>query len=147
MTHFSNIIKPEGPLLRVSIGVSHARAFALQAEGLIVPEPVIADLLIDTGASGSCICTNIASALGLAPTGIVNVLTPSTGTTPQPVPTYDVAMSFQGLTPVDANNLPTLSVTSNNFATQGIDGLLGRDVLSYAHMFYNGRENVYFLSF
>lgn len=147
MTHFSNIIKPEGPLLRVSIGISHARAIALQSAGLPVPAPVIADLLVDTGAASSCICTNIAATLNLAPTGIMNVLTPSTGSIPQPVPTYDVAMSFQGLTPTDVNGLPTLSVTSNNFTTQGIDGLLGRDVLSYAHMFYNGRENLYFLSF
>ncbi|MBR0560043.1 aspartyl protease family protein [Neokomagataea anthophila] len=147
MTHFSNTVTQVGPLLRVTIGVSHARAEALVRAEKPIPTPIIANLLIDTGASKSCICTNIASSLGLSPTGVMNVLTPSTGTTPQPVPTYDVAMTFQGLSPSDVNSLPTLSVTSNDFAAQGIDGLLGRDVLSYAHMFYNGRENMYFLSF
>lgn len=147
MTHFSNGITTQGPLLTVLIGVSQPRLLAIKAAGHLAPNTILASMLIDTGASLSCVCSSIVRSLGLTPTGTIDVYTPSTGQNAVSVGTYDIGMIISGLTPQDVHTIPSLSVTENDFTGQGIHGLLGRDVLSRAHMFYNGRENVYFLAF
>ena len=147
MTHFSGDVDQQGPILNVLILTSGPRTDALKAAEKPVPMPVPAKLLIDTGASKSCICLNVVEKLEITPTGSVSVLTPSTGATPHSTPTYDIGMFFQGLTPQDVHGIATISVTCNDFSAQGIDGLLGRDVLSKGRLFYDGRQGMYFLSF
>jgi predicted aspartyl protease len=147
VSHFSNSITPNGPILNVLIGVSQPRLLAMQTAGLTPPPMVPAALLIDTGASHSCICSTVIQALGLTPTGTIYVHTPTTGVSAVQVGTYDVGIVFTGVTPQDVHVVPSLSATENDFTSQGIQGLLGRDILSRAHMFYNGRQNLYFLSF
>lgn len=147
MTHFSGAVSQQGPILNVFILVSGPRADALKAAGKPIPNAVPAKLLIDTGATSSCVCSSVVTALGINPTGNTPVLTPSTGATPHLAPTYDIGMFFQGLSPQDVHGIGTISVTCNDFSAQGIDGLLGRDVLSKGRLFYDGREGMYFLSF
>ena len=61
---------------------------------------------------------------------------------------YDVGIAIYGMTAnVVCHSIPTLPVIDGNFKPQGIDGLLGRDVLAIARMTYGGPDGWYGLSF
>lgn len=146
MSHFTNVIGPSGPILIVFIGVSGARQQALRDAGLTPPLPEIANMLIDTGASHTCIDERFVGRLGLQPTGSVPMHTPSTGTQAQIVATYDIGFVVRGI--ADASHvLPVHSVMACDFSGQGIDGLLGRDILADGRLTYSGPDQTYYLSF
>src|ERR1043166_8706181 len=92
MPHFLLTSGPSGPLMDIYITVSATRQQILKNQAQPVPPPVLARALIDTGASHTVIDNSIVAALGLIPTGVVQVLTPSTGTTPCEQFTYDVGV-------------------------------------------------------
>lgn len=149
--HARCLITPQGPLLQVSILVSMAKQSALGAAGQQPPPPVMANLLVDTGASCTSIDLGAVTSLALTPTGSVPVHTPSTGAQPVMQQVYDVALAIFGRAPQGpgpgVHLVPNLPVLAAAFAAQGIDGLLGRDVLSQCRMHYAGVDGELFLSF
>ena len=146
MSHFSIAISPKGPILYVHIAISAPRLQALQTAGRQIPAPQLSEMLIDTGASHTAIDGKVVRALGLTPTGITQMLTPSTGTMPISAPTYDVAMVVPGIDGAQ-HIIGIHPVTECDFSAQGIDGLLGRDFLSGARLTYSGPDNFCYLSF
>lgn len=146
MSHYSNLIGPSGPLLIVYIGVSGARQQAMAAAGLTPALPMVANLLIDTGASHTAIDNKFVAGLGLQATGSVSIHTPSTGAVAQTVDTYDVGIVVHGIAGA-THVLPVHSVMACDFSSQGIDGLLGRDILASSRLIYSGPDNQFFLSF
>jgi hypothetical protein len=110
-----------------------------------VPQPVFANLLIDTGAFCTAIDATILAQLGIQPTGTANVMTPSTGATPHTFSTYDVELTIPGATPV--KHVPALAVVDGSYIAQGHQGLLGRDVLADARLTYSGPDQVVLISF
>lgn len=72
-THFSRrytspqILVAAGPLLRGVWSVPFVLAEQLVAAGRSVPPPVVGDLLLDTGASRTCISQTVADELGFKP--------------------------------------------------------------------------------
>ena len=146
MSHFGNIIGPDGPLLFCLIGLSFPREQVFRELGLLVPSAQRANLLIDTGASQTVIDQRYVMSLALDPTGTVKVHTPSTAGAPVVMNTYDVAIAFAGFDN-SVHELTAHSVSAANFSGQGIDGLLGRDILANARLTYSGPDNFYYLSF
>jgi hypothetical protein len=112
---------------------------ALTLAGQAPPAPQTGRGLIDTGASCTCIDPMIFAALGIQPTGIVPMLTPSTGATPQNAETYDVGIFIpNGQEP--ALIIPTLAVSASElYAGQGFHALIGRDILERCVLIYNGK--------
>ena len=106
-----------------------------------------AKLLIDTGASHSVIDNRFVVGLGLQATGSIDMLTPSTEEIPFEAPTYDVAMSFIGALSSMRHTIPVQSVTVCAMRHQGIDGLIGRDILGSSRLTYGGIDNFFYLSF
>lgn len=77
----------------------------------------------DTGATGTCISKDIVSRLNLLPTGMVRVHTP-TGT----------ATLNKYLVNLVLNNeiiIPNVSVMDSEIGNQGIDVLIGMDIISH----------------
>lgn len=146
MTHFSNFIGPSGPILIVWIGISAPRQQAMVHASLKPHLPLLANMLIDTGASHTSIDQKYVGLLSLQPTGSTLIHTPSTGATPQTVATYDVGLVVNGIANA-IHILPAQPVFSCDFSAQGIDGLIGRDVLAAARLTYSGPDNMYYLSF
>lgn len=146
MSHFTNHIGPSGPILICYIGLSAPREEALIAADVAIPPAQIAHLLIDTGASHTVIDDRFVTSLGLAPTGTILMHTPSTGTEPHPVQTFDIALAFAGINSV-VHSLPAHSASACDFSGQPIDGLLGRDILSESRLTYSGPDNMFYLSF
>lgn len=136
------------PLIFVKVGVSQPKAIALATAGRQVPTPVNGSFLIDTGASSTCIDRNVVSKLGLLPTGTQSVRTPSTGVTPVTLDEYEISLQVldgrAGRSVFSARSMP---IISTNLRSQGLDGLLGRDVLAHCVATFDGRAQTYTLDF
>lgn len=95
MPHLTLAIDPAtGPMVAVLVGVSNQRRAALIQAGQTPPGSVTLRLLVDTGASLTCIDASALQPLGLTPTGAVPIHTPSTGAQAQVRLQYDVSIFF-----------------------------------------------------
>lgn len=121
-----------GPVLNVVISIPSPLADALQVEGQQLPVPVTGKILIDTGASRTCVDKAALAKLGINPIGRTEIMTPS-GKAKQAL--YPATFAFPG-TP-----LPTIefsSVIGADLVAQNLIALLGRDVLTGFVYVYNG---------
>ena len=147
MPHFTLPIENQGPLLNVQLSVSAARSAALVADGQPVPNPFVARGLVDTGASCTSIDPAVVNALGIAPTGTAQMVTPSTGPDPVSLEQYDIGLAIYALATQSPIRLPVLAVVKAQLDNQGFHVLIGRDVLAHCVLVYNGSDGQYTLSF
>jgi predicted aspartyl protease len=145
--HFTLQFQANGPQLQLYVGVSSPRQSALHAANQPVPLPKLIRGLIDTGASTTAIDPTIIQALGLQPTGSMAIVTPSTGATPVQVNTYDVGIVIPLATAGQTHVIGALQVFESSLTVQGIQALIGRDVLSNSLLVYDGRANIFSLAF
>lgn len=138
-------ISANGPVLDVSIGVSRPRAEALQKANEPVPDPIRVRGLIDTGASGTCIDPSIIVALKLPPTGVANISTPSTGQSTHACNQYDASVHL--ISPDLTFTIHAVPVIESELSDQGIEVLIGRDILSQCLLVYNGHTRIFTLAF
>jgi hypothetical protein len=142
---------PDGPVVNAYIGVSLARFAALTDDGQEPPPPILIHALIDTGASCSCIEPSILEALHLTPIGQVPTYTPSTGSLPHPCDQYDISLFIPGATaattPFQRPNLLVIAANKDSLHPQGIQGLIGRDVLEHCLLQYNGATGSFTLAY
>jgi hypothetical protein len=142
MPSINVVISPLGPIVDVAIGVTAARRAALIAAQQPVPPDMLARLLIDTGASNTNICGSVINALGIVPTNFTPVHTPSTGQQPVQMPVYDAKIVFHfppsAGAPIPPLVRDTVAVIGSDFTNQGIQGLLGRDMMRNAVIVYHG---------
>ncbi len=92
-------------------------------------------LLIDTGAAISAIDQRIAQELGLKSHGTTSIATPSS--TNHVVETFDIDLFI----PTHQVHFQNRFVIASDFHAQGIDGLLGRDILRTVLLVYHGYTN------
>ncbi len=135
------------PIISVIVSISEPRRTALAAASLATPSPILLNLLIDTGASCVVLDQVAIAPLGLVPTGVALMHTPSTtSTVPHSCKQYDISLIIPAVkgTPFVIAALPALE---GSFRHQGFDGLLGRDVLENCVLFYNSPVGGYTLAF
>jgi hypothetical protein len=138
----------EGPIVRALVHVSAARAEAMQNAGLQLPQAEIITALLDTGVSCTAIDPSILKKLGIPATGSVPILTPSTDQKPHICNQYDVLLAIITSHPSHYHVVSlTLPIIETNLSLQGIQGLIGRDILSKGVFWYNGHENSFSLAF
>lgn len=146
----TNLHASHGPLIDVLIGPSPQRIAALKAAGITIPVMQKATFLIDTGASGTCVDQSVMQNLGLSPINYISIQTPSTNGSPIQCPVYDVQVIFQPSIhqskPYQVPHIRAVSVIETHLKSQGIDGLIGRDILEYCLLVYNGHTNSYTLA-
>jgi predicted aspartyl protease len=130
-----------GPVVEVLISPSSILKEILQKEGKEIPRPVLARMLIDTGASISAIKKGIATQLGLKPHGITKIATPSNGAFQCPL--YDIDILF----PIHHMVITNVRVIEAIFEGQNIDGLIGRDILKLGLFIYTGYDNSFSIAF
>lgn len=149
MPHFTLQFSAAGPILNGLIGVSQARRGALLAAGQPVPNLIQVRGLVDTGASGTCVDPSVLKTLGLSPTGIVTLNTPSTGAQPHTADQYDVSLAIPSSVPTHAPLLvPNLAVVcAELLIAQGFHALIGRDILSRCLLSYNGLTGLFTLAY
>jgi hypothetical protein len=145
MPHLTLQIISGGPLIDVAVGVSSARREILLKTGQTVPAAVTIRALIDTGATSSCIDHSCLEPLLIPPTGTTSAHTPSTAGKPHRFEQYDVSLTVRH---PDSNLfLPNVAVIAAHLPTQGIQALIGRDVLRQCLFVYNGSEETFTLAF
>lgn len=83
--------------------------------------------------------------LNLTPTGSVFMNTPSTGTIPHRANQYDVSLTL--VHPTIGLTFAAVPVIEAHRATQGIQGLIGRDILANCLFIYNGLDGNFVLGF
>jgi hypothetical protein len=127
------------------VDVSLPRAEALRRMGMPVPSAVPVRGLIDTGASGTCVDPTCLATLGLSPTGQMPIHTPSTSGTPHLCDVYDVSLVL--LHPNLQLGIRALPVIASNLSVQGIQALVGRDVLARCLFVYDGVAGIFSLAF
>jgi hypothetical protein len=129
---------PDGPIITASVAASSALA---GSRGAI---PIEVRLLLDTESAQSSLDPSVIHRLKLQPTGIISVHTPAMGYAPERMPLFEVALiiSIDGAT----RTFDPLSVREFQRPRQGIDGSIGRDVLSQCLFAYSGAHNACILS-
>ena len=134
-----------GPVIEVALQLSKPHRSLLAKHGLPIPQPILVKVLVDTGASATCIDQAHLKLLGIKPTGVVLMYTPSTKGKPVHCNQYDIDLSV--IMGGAIHHLQTLPLIETVFTGQGIDGLLGRDALAHGLLIYNGSEKEFTLTF
>lgn len=148
MAHFTVQVSPGGPLINAVVRPSKQRSDALKAAGKPVPADVALRALVDTGASSTCVDPSVLTTqLGLSPTGVVPVHTPSSGQTPHQADQYDIGLIIYGTTTAQFLEFPTIPVLSCDLSQQGIQALLGRDIIGRCVLVYNGALGQFTMAF
>jgi len=124
------------------------RQQALKAAGVAVPQITSGTFLVDTGASSTVVDASLITPLGLTPTGVAMCHTPSTGQAALPFNQYDVMLFIPGTAP---GQIPwiieALPIMECDLSAQGIQGLIGRDMLDRAVLIYNGSSKHFTISY
>lgn len=140
-------VAKDGPVLELVVSVSRSRRYVLTRFQSLVPEPIVVRALIDTGATFSCLDSAVFKRLSLSSKGTIPILTPTTGASPQPLNRYDVDLKCL-TTPLENlflfEDFPVLEAP---LAAQGIQALIGRDILERCLFVYDGPANTFSLSF
>lgn len=121
-----------GARVAVSIGLAQQFAEQLTLRGEQVPEPLVGEALIDSGASHTCVDTSIAGRLALPVVGQVNISSASHESTQ--LNQYPIRLEFIGAG-IAAN---VLQAPSGPLGSQGLAVLIGRDLLREFLLVYNG---------
>ncbi len=137
------------------MAVSPHRALALRKGNQAIPPPQPGTFLIDTGAHETCVDPALIGSLQLVPKSFTLIQTPSTNGVAVQCPVYDVQLIIvpsmrlglhmqvnQGLIP----HVRSISVIGAALKSQGINGLIGRDILEQCLLVYNGQTGAFTLS-
>jgi len=146
MPHLTLSGSIDGPVIITFISVSRISREIMLAQGKAVPNSVQLRALVDTGATYTCIDSSVVARLNLVRTGTMGVLTPTTGAIPQLLPQYDVDLQFVSPTSQVLPPLEDVSVLEAALSAQGIQALIGRDILARCLFVFDGPANSFSLS-
>ncbi len=111
----------------------------MRANGLHVPPPITVQLLVDTGADTTTIGEIHMRSLQIESSGKSPVRTITTDVSGQTCLTYPASLRIVSPNFGDkAHEIRALEVLGREFHNEGIDGLLGRDVLSTVQLTIDG---------
>jgi len=135
-----------GPLVSVEISVPQQLKEYLSQKGLPIPAPRSGFALIDTGAFNTAVDQSVFDALGTQPIDTITTYTPH-GEAKSPI--YPASLSFPGmaLTDMPMERIIGCSLKWNTRDGREIIMLLGRDLLQYFLLVYNGPNNDITMSF
>ncbi len=136
----SIVLQRQGPYVQVTISIAQSIAEQLLQQGLSLPSPMSGVALIDTGASSTCIDSDIAQQMQLPVVNVVNVASASHASSQQNV--YPIQIEVVGL-PI---SIETPNAIGAALKAQGLIALIGRDVLQHCILFYNGITGSFTLS-
>lgn len=159
-TRFQIVMGPDvmvglGPMAAAVWSVPSQRVAALTAEGKAIPPPVTGHLLVDTGATGTCIALHAAEQLGLKP----HATTPNHGAHGEHE--SQIFLVHFSLAIRDGNGpllaieremsvpaIPDMQLAYAKLQVQmngqplNVIGVLGRDFLRHARMTYDGPRGI-----
>jgi hypothetical protein len=140
-------IDQDGAVVGVLVSVSNNRRRRLESVGFAVPGAVPLRLQIDTGSFVTALMPQVFQQLELSPFDVIPVRTPSTRPGhPHLADQYDVSLTMiSGMTTL---SIPSVFViASDDFDVEGVQGIIGRDILDRCNLMYLGPEHRFELAF
>jgi hypothetical protein len=132
----------------VMVGVSDRRRSQLRKNQLPVPHPVHVRALIDTGSSISALAPRVFRELRIIPVTRSTVITPSTKhDAPHECNFYDVSLAL--VAGGSQHPFPESRVIEADcwHSDEGLDGLIGMDILCRCFLQFHGPERTFTLAF
>lgn len=141
-------ILPAGPVIDVLVAVGSLRRALLDKHGLPHPEPVHVRTLIDTGSSHTLFAPRVFQLLGLGPVGNESIYTPSTAPgQPHECELFDTSLALVANGAAHPFGDRRVIGADCWEPGEGLEGLIGRDVLARCHFMYLGPEQAFTLAF
>lgn len=133
-------LQESGPLIPVSIGIPPALEEFFAQNGIEIPAPISGYALIDTGASASAVHEQVVLELGILPIDSIPTHTPHG---PGRSFIYPVKVSFPALQIIDYRMDRVIGSDLKWTTRDGkeIIMLLGRDILQFFLLVYNGKRS------
>jgi hypothetical protein len=133
-----------GAILQVTVGLPPALEQFCVRSNIAIPAPVPGYALIDTGASASAVHEQIFADFGVQPIDHIAMSTPHTRDKYSFV--YPAKIQFPGLNLTGDSVMPWMRVVGCELQWTTFDGkeiimLMGRDLLRYFLMVYNGVQS------
>jgi hypothetical protein len=118
----------------------------LQQRRLPIPHPVHVRALIDTGADVSGFGARVFAELGLTPISKIELYTPSTPSTcPHMADVFDVSLSVVAEGRVCPFPVSRVVAADGWQPNEGIEALIGRDILDRCFFQYRGQDRAFTL--
>lgn len=136
--HPSIALNLRGPVIQANVTIEENAGKGLVTRGSPLPKPKAGLVLIDTGASGTCVDERAAKELGL-PVIDSGKMTSATHKD-QECNVYPIQIILPGI----ILNCPRAMGAA--LAAQGLIALIGRDILAHCNLFYNGPAGQFTLS-
>jgi hypothetical protein len=134
-------------IVDVLVGVSGPRRSLLQKHKFPIPAAVHMRALIDTGASISGFSSRVFQELSITPVSKLDVLTPSTPpNSPHICDVYDVSLSLVANESPRAFPDARVMVADCWLPNEGIEALLGMDILKFCFFQLMGPEGRFMLA-
>lgn len=124
-------LQRRGPIVQIALHFPTAFSQALVNRGEILPNPIVGDAVIDTGASHSCIDLEAALELGLMPVDVTSMQSASH-------PDHEVPVYFAALEILGMGARFELRSMGASLRAQNLIALIGRDALASSVLFYDG---------
>ncbi len=133
-----------GPVLQVEIAIPSVLSGFLSAQNQQIPAPKTGLALIDTGATRSCVDSQVISALGVNPIGIT-VLGTAKGRSRHHL--YPAKFTFPAIRfEVEFGSVVGVDLSGQGAGNMQIIALVGRDVLSRCIFIYHGTKGSFTLA-
>jgi hypothetical protein len=135
-----------GPVLQVEIAVPSALSEFLSAQNQPIPAPRTGLALIDTGATRSCVDSQVISSLSVNPIGITDLGTAG-GRSQHNL--YPAKFNFPVMKGVEMEfgSVVGVDLSGQGAGKMQIIALIGRDVLSRCILIYHGTKGSFSLAF
>lgn len=134
-------LEKNGPIMSVEIVVPFSLAKHLRGKKIAVPAPIKGLALIDSGASTSCVDSQVIGRLGVKPIGVGIALTAG-GACEQNL--YPARFNFpEGKLSFEFSSVMGVDLKEQTIMGRKLVALVGRDVLSECVFVYNGLQASY----
>lgn len=127
-------IGQNGPVVAVVVSADTPSADSSAAQ------VVMGRFLVDTGANISCIDATLVTRMGLLPLRTMNVLTPMASAQLRNL--YRIGLYIPSAGQKVGWRMQAVEVLEADVVDQGIDGLIGRDILDQWTCIYNGSTSM-----
>ncbi len=138
------VLQTQGPVIEVQVETPNLLAQYLKNKGKTVPGPTKGMALIDSGATISCVDSDVIRRLGVKPIGVTTVLTAGG---PKRQNCYPARFSFpQQKMYFEFSRVMGADLKGQSIMGKDLVALLGRDVLSRCLFIYNGPNATFTLA-
>jgi len=133
-----------GPVLQVEVNLPQPLINLLSSQNKPIPAPSPGFALIDTGASRTCIDSQVLSNLGISPIGVVTMGTAGGSTS---CPLFPAKLSFPVINLViDFGSVAGVNLQGQTTDKKPLVALIGRDVLLRCLFIYSGTGGFFTLA-